>query len=223
MKQCKRLLTTLAAVAGLLLIQASAALSAPILISQGLPSTSYSASSVVTTPTTTADKAFDGSYTTYWQGLNTVRPGFPGWIDVNLGDLYVLDHVDLYAKIQSNLIADATFTVYASTAPILGNVNGATALATYSTTPADLMTTYVAGPPATGWSRTFTFTNTSAFQYLEILFTTDKVTNTTNGYLRPGWEEIQVFGSQPVPEPATLLLVASGIGGLFLLRRRSSK
>jgi hypothetical protein len=196
----------------ILLIQAGVALS-DTLVSENLGTSHYTASTVQA-PVATYEpwKAFDGLESTRWQANQSVLPTNPasfGWIEVDLGHEYLLSDLHLHVYTLAAPGATATFNAYASQNPMQGNLTGATLLHVFSP-----------GPFSTGEELEYDIPDgTVLARYVQIQTTMDVKYNTTNGYLRPAWREIEVY-ADVVPEPSTFILVGAGLGGLALLRRR---
>lgn len=238
MKQMKMKCVVTGLLAGaVLMFQAAAAMALPILLSQGLPSTSYSASGYNLQPvppfpytpgTNTPDKAFDlSTLATRWLSAANATLAAPQWIEVDLGMQYDLSSVILTLATSNSTVAggtpvNATFDIYASNSPMQGNIVGATLLSAISNINNATVPPSSSGPAFTNLE-VFTQNISGVFlaQYVQVRTVAEYTYNgATTAYVRPSWRDISVYGEQVVPEPSTFILLGAGLGGLALLRRR---
>lgn len=197
-----------------LMLQAGLAFS-DMLVSQNLGSSHYTASSIqAPTPSYLPMLAFDGNTGTRWQANSYVTTSSnPQWIEVDLGSVYILSDVHIVLQALAAPGVSAIFDVYASKNPMQGSVAGAT-----------LIHEFAPGPFVTGQILEYDIPDNVVYaQFLQIRTLRDLRWNTTNGYVRPSFREIEVYADDSVPEPSTLLLVGAGLGGFALLRRRARR
>jgi len=203
-----------------LMLQSNDAMS-DTLVSQNLGWNHYSASSTQT-PTASYDayKAFDGLTNTRWQAASyATSTSTAGWIEVDLGYNYYLTdlHLDVYSLTAPG--AWETVDVYVSDTQMQNNLYGARLLHVFNSSPFD--------PYSTGEILEYDIPDYQvAARYLQVRTTRDVRPNTTNGFVKPAWREIEVYAdgiAPPVPEPSTFILLGAGLGGFALYRRRMKK
>ncbi len=94
-----------------------------VLVSENLGPAAYTASSSY--QQYTPDLAFDGDLGTHWNADT-----YTGWIEVDLQQTYELAHIDMTLNISPD--GDASYAVWLSDAPILGDTSGATLAFSFS-------------------------------------------------------------------------------------------